>query len=58
LQNVKNRKSTIIFTFLPKNEQFSVKKWSKMKNRGGAGFFNSFFDQKKIYNPKNFPMFF
>jgi hypothetical protein len=57
LQNPKNRKSTIIFTFWPKNEQFSAKKLNKMENREGAGFL-IVFSTKKIYNPKNFLMFF
>jgi hypothetical protein len=42
--------------FSPINNQSLVKKRSKMKNRGCAGFFNSFF-VKKFYNLKFFPLY-
>jgi hypothetical protein len=38
----KIEKVRLFSLFRPKNERFSVKKWSKMKNSGDAAFFNIF----------------
>jgi hypothetical protein len=43
----KIEKTRLFSTFLVKNKQVSVKKWTKTKNRGGAEFFN-------VFSNKNF----
>jgi hypothetical protein len=42
----KIEKVRLFSLFLGKNKQVSVKKWTKMENRGGAEFFNVFSNKK------------